>query len=79
MNARTHARTHARATARHADTSFSVRLDDIPQLNFGGDRENVVAIYVDASYGTGWWCVVSSLSFFCFHSKRGVIILLTAS
>ena len=41
-------------------TSFVVRLDDIPGIHFGAgsSNENVMAIFVDGSYGTGWWFVV---------------------
>ena len=34
-------------------TSFSLRLDNVDGANFGG--ENVLAVYVDATTGTGWW------------------------
>ena len=36
-------------------TSFSVRLDNVPGIHFGSQSENVISIYVDASFGTGWW------------------------
>eukprot|EP01065_Artemidia_motanka_P030865 TRINITY_DN3700_c1_g1_i2.p1 TRINITY_DN3700_c1_g1~~TRINITY_DN3700_c1_g1_i2.p1 ORF type:complete len:955 (+),score=244.92 TRINITY_DN3700_c1_g1_i2:106-2970(+) len=35
-------------------TSFWLRLDDIAQVNYG-DQENVLALRVNASTGTGWW------------------------
>lgn len=34
-------------------TSFWLRLDTAPDVKFGG--ENVLALFVDASDGTGWW------------------------
>eukprot|EP01060_Flectonema_neradi_P002083 TRINITY_DN1125_c0_g4_i1.p1 TRINITY_DN1125_c0_g4~~TRINITY_DN1125_c0_g4_i1.p1 ORF type:complete len:860 (+),score=185.18 TRINITY_DN1125_c0_g4_i1:47-2626(+) len=34
-------------------TSFAIRLDTAGALF--GDAENIVAVYVDASSGTGWW------------------------
>ena len=34
--------------------SFVVRLDNVTNLNFG-DAENVIALYVDALSGSGWW------------------------
>ena len=34
-------------------TSFAIRLDNVGALF--GESENVVALYVDASSGTGWW------------------------
>ena len=36
-------------------TSFGVRLDNITQLQYGDDSHNVLAIYVDAVSGSGWW------------------------
>jgi beta-galactosidase len=35
-------------------TPFALRLDNIPGIKFG-DEENVLALFVDASTGTGWW------------------------
>jgi hypothetical protein len=35
-------------------TSFALRLDDVPGLKYGTE-ENVLALFVDASTGTGWW------------------------
>jgi hypothetical protein len=40
-------------------TSFALRLDNVPGVQWGG--ENVLAVYVDATTGTGWWCVVVAL------------------
>jgi hypothetical protein len=34
-------------------TSFWLRLDNVTGVQFGG--KNVLALYVDASFGTGWW------------------------
>lgn len=34
-------------------TSFWLRLDNTT-IHYG-DKENVLALYVDASFGTGWW------------------------
>lgn len=34
-------------------TSFEVRLDNATTVNYGS--ENVVAIWVDAMRGSGWW------------------------
>jgi hypothetical protein len=39
---------------RQGYTSFSLRLDNVPDVKFG-DEENVLSLYVDASSGTGWW------------------------
>ncbi len=36
-------------------TSFAIRLDNVPGVRFGTTQENVLAVYVDASSGTGWW------------------------
>ena len=36
-------------------TSFAVRLDNVDGIHFGKSEENVIALYVDASSGTGWW------------------------
>ena len=42
-------------------TAFSLRLDNIPGVKFGGE-ENVLAVYMDASSGTGWWYEGGGLS-----------------
>lgn len=36
-------------------TSFSLRLDNVPGVQFGPGATNVLAVYVDATTGTGWW------------------------
>ena len=36
-------------------TSFIVRIDDVPGIHFGSGRANLMALYIDASTGTGWW------------------------
>eukprot|EP00045_Choanoeca_perplexa_P013797 m.157887 g.157887 ORF g.157887 m.157887 type:complete len:955 (-) comp16458_c0_seq1:38-2902(-) len=35
-------------------TSFAVRLDDVPNLVYGGG-ENILLVVVDASFGSEWW------------------------
>jgi len=40
----------------HGYTSFAVRLDNASGAVFGGG-ENVLALFVDATETTGWWCV----------------------
>eukprot|EP00729_Bicosta_minor_P014267 gene14267-24200_t len=35
-------------------TSFSLRLDNVPGAQFGPSATNVLAVYVDATTGTGW-------------------------
>ena len=34
-------------------TSFGLRLDNVPGAAFG--KENVLALHVNASFGSGWW------------------------
>ena len=34
-------------------TSFYFRLDNASMVNYG--KENVIAVYVDALSGSGWW------------------------
>eukprot|EP00730_Choanoeca_flexa_P006129 TRINITY_DN12089_c0_g1_i2.p1 TRINITY_DN12089_c0_g1~~TRINITY_DN12089_c0_g1_i2.p1 ORF type:complete len:1061 (+),score=193.83 TRINITY_DN12089_c0_g1_i2:86-3268(+) len=41
-------------------TSFAVRLDNITTLNYG-NTSNVIALYVDAISGSGWWYEGSGL------------------
>ncbi len=36
-------------------TSFSVRLDNHSAVRYGQGSPNVLALFVDASSGTGWW------------------------
>ena len=38
-------------------TSFNIRLDNVTSLKFGAGaaNENVLAMYVDARLGSGWW------------------------
>ena len=38
-------------------TSFSYRIDNVTSVQFGDgvENENVVALYVDGSRGSGWW------------------------
>lgn len=36
-------------------TSFWLRIDNASNVNFGPNASNILAIYVDASTGTGWW------------------------
>jgi hypothetical protein len=42
-------------------TAFALRLDDVPGIKYG-DEENVLAMFVDASTGTGWWYEGGGLS-----------------
>ena len=35
-------------------TSFWLRLDNVTGVHYGA-TENVLALYIDASFGTGWW------------------------
>lgn len=43
-------------------TSFWRRLDNAPGVKFGDEGENVLALYADASSGTGWWYEGGGLS-----------------
>lgn len=36
-------------------TGFRLRLDNMTNVYFGDDKENILAIHVDARSGTGWW------------------------
>ena len=36
-------------------TSFSIRLDNLSNIKYGKDEANVLALFVDATTGTGWW------------------------
>ena len=41
-------------------TSFSTRLDNVSSLKYGSaDTDaNILAVWVDARLGSGWWCVL---------------------
>ena len=41
-------------------TSFAMRLDNVTGVKFGG--ENVLAVHVDATFGSGWWYEGGGLS-----------------
>lgn len=38
-------------------TSFWLRLDNVTGVQYGAGAKNVLALYVDASFGTGWWVI----------------------
>ena len=53
----THAWLNGVAVANHSCgyTSFALRLDNVTGVKWG--EPNVLALFVDATPYTGWWCV----------------------
>eukprot|EP00040_Diaphanoeca_grandis_P011360 m.58192 g.58192 ORF g.58192 m.58192 type:complete len:953 (+) comp22513_c0_seq2:99-2957(+) len=42
-------------THKQGYTSFWLRLDNVEGLTYGTDAHNEVAVFMDASFGSGWW------------------------
>lgn len=42
-------------THKQGYTGFRLRLDNISSVKYGEEKTNVLAIFVNASTGTGWW------------------------